>query len=106
VILHVPRIGHSGKSKPLTEQLWLVWTLHVPLTLGHVAAEVQDAKGELLHVPGVGEQSLGPLGQDWAIGVTQVPGVFEHTGPGLQARPLVLHTPGVGEQAGSVGLHA
>jgi hypothetical protein len=60
----------------------------------------------LLHVPGVGEQSPGPLGQDWAVGVTQVPGVFEHTGPGLQARPLVLHTPGVGEQAGSVGLHA
>ena len=102
----MPRIGHSAKSKPLTEQLWVVCTLQVPATFVHELLARQDKPGGLLHIPGVGEQSPGPLGQDVAVGVAQVPGVFEHTGPGLQARPLVLHTPGVGEQAGSVGLHA
>lgn len=38
------------------------------------------------------------MGQDWPAGVAQVPGVFEHVGGGLQARPLVLQTPGVGWQ--------
>jgi len=62
-----------------------------------VASARHDKPAGLLHVPGVGEQSPDPLGQAWPVGVTQVPGVFEHVGGGLHARPLVLHVPGVGE---------
>ena len=83
---------------PLTGQVCVVWTLHLPATLVQVELSAHDWPGGLLQLPGVGEQTPAPLGQGVPAGVTQVPGVFVHAGPGLQARPLVLQVPGVGEQ--------
>ena len=71
--------------------------LQRPVTLVQPALLVQDWPAGLLHVPGVGEQFAAEA-QDCPDGVTQVPMVLVHAGPGLQGWPLVLHTPGVCEQ--------
>jgi hypothetical protein len=64
----------------------------VPFTAGHVAAEVQDAKGALLHVPGVVEHCALDV-HCVAEGVTQVPAATQGLVVPLQAALVALHVP-------------
>lgn len=75
----------------------VVQMLQVPATLVQPEFAVHAWPAGLLQMPGDGEQFAAEL-QDCRAGVTQVPWVLTHAGPGLQAKPLVLQTPGVCEQ--------
>jgi hypothetical protein len=64
----------------------------VPFTAGHVAAEVQDANGGLLHVPGVVEHCALDV-HCVAEGVTQVPAGTHGLVVPLQAALVRLQVP-------------
>lgn len=99
VILHVPSVGHSAGSLPLTVQVLLVWMLQVPVTLVHVELARHDKPDGLLHVPGVGWQPAADV-HDVAAGVTHVPFTVGHVAAEVQAaKGELLHVPGVGRHA-------
>ena len=76
-------------------QGWPAGVTQTPAMAGQVAAEVQDACGGLLHVPGVVWHTEFWVAAVHCVpaGVTQVPAATQGLVVPLQATPVTLHVP-------------